>query len=63
MACSLDLRARIVDAVDRGVGTISEIAALFGVNESFIYKLLRQRRERSDIASLPRGGAYTFSLI
>ena len=56
MAYSLDLRTRIVYAVDRGVGTMSEIAALFGVNESFIYKLLRQRRERGDIAPLPHGG-------
>jgi transposase len=35
---------------------MSEIAALFGVNESFIYKLLRQRRERGDISPLPHGG-------
>src|SRR5215468_5617117 len=52
----IDLRTRIVDAVDRGLGTMSVIAALFGVNESFIYKLLRRRRERGDIAPLPRGG-------
>src|SRR5215831_4176919 len=56
MAYSLDLRTRIVDAVDRGVGTISKIATLFGVHESFIYKLLRQKRERGDIAPLPHGG-------
>ena len=57
MACSLDLRARNVDAVDRGVRTISEIAALFGVHESFIYKLLRQKRERGAIAPLPQAAA------
>lgn len=56
MAYSLDLRQRIVDAVERGVGTKSEIAALFNVHESFIYKLLRQKRERGDIAPLPHGG-------
>ncbi len=53
---SLDLRKRIVDAVERGVGTRSEIARLFGVHESFVYKLLRQKRERGDIAPLPHGG-------
>ena len=37
MAYPLDLRTRIVDAVDRGVGTMSEIAALFGVNELFFF--------------------------
>ncbi len=50
-AYSLDLRQRIVDAVERGVGTRSEIASLFGVHESFVYKLLRQKRERGDIAA------------
>src|SRR5215467_8613213 len=62
VAHSLDLRTRIVDAVDRGVGTMSEIAALFGVNESFIYKLLRQRRERGDIGPLPHGGGAQVTL-
>lgn len=53
---SLDLRQRIVDAVDHGIGTYSEIAELFGVHESFIYKLLRQRRKLGHIAPLPHGG-------
>lgn len=53
---SLDLRKRIVDAIERGVGTRCEVAELFGVHESFVYKLLRQKRERGDIAPLPHGG-------
>src|SRR6266852_5164888 len=53
---SLDLRKRIVDAVERGVGTKRALATLFGVHESFIYKLLCQKRERGDIAPLPHGG-------
>ena len=55
-AYSLDLRKRIVDAIERGDGTRSEIARLFGVHETFVYKLLRQKRERGDIAPLPHGG-------
>lgn len=55
-AYSLDLRKRIVDAVERSVGTISHIASLFGVHESFVYKLLRQKRQLGDIAPLPHGG-------
>ena len=55
-AYSLDLRARIVEAVERQVGSKRQIADLFGVHESFIYKLLRQQRERGDIAPLPHGG-------
>ena len=53
---SLDLRQRIVDAVDNGIDTYSEIADMFGVHESFIYKLLRQRRELGHVAPLPHGG-------
>lgn len=56
MPYSLDLRQRIVDAVERGVGTKREIASLFNVHESFIYKLLRQKRERGNIAPLPHSG-------
>jgi transposase len=55
-AYSLDLRERIVDALERGLGTRSEVATLFGVHESFVYKLLRQKRQRGDLAPLPHGG-------
>jgi transposase len=55
-AYSLDLRERIVDAVERGLGTRSEVAAMFGVHESFVYKLLRQKRKRGDLAPLPHSG-------
>ena len=55
-AYSLDLRKRIVEAVERQVGSKREIARLFGVHESFLYKLLRQQRERGDLAPLPPGG-------
>src|SRR5262245_59077888 len=55
-AYSLDLRKRIVDAVERGVETKREIARLFGVHETYVYKLLRQKRERGDLAPLPHGG-------
>lgn len=55
-AYSLDLRERIVGAVERQIGSKRKIAEWFGVHESFIYKLLRQKRERGDIAPLPHGG-------
>jgi transposase len=55
-AYSLDLRERIVEAVERQVGSKREIARWFGVHESFLYKLLRQQRERGDLAPLPHGG-------
>lgn len=55
-AYSLDLRERLVEAVERQVGSKREIARLFGVHESFLYKLLRQKRVRGDVAPLPHGG-------
>lgn len=55
-AYSLDLRQRIVEAVEREVGSKREMARLFGVHESFLYKLLRQQRERGAVAPLPHGG-------
>ena len=53
---TLDLRQRIIDAVERSIYGKRQIAEIFGIHESFIYKLLRQRRERGDIAPLPHGG-------
>jgi transposase len=55
-AYSIDLRERIVEAVEQDVSSKREIARLFGVHESFLYKLLRQKRERGDLAPLPHGG-------
>ena len=62
MAYSLDLRKRIVEAVERGLETKRAIAVLFGVHESFIYKLLRLQRERGDLAPLPHGGGASAKL-
>src|SRR4030095_4681665 len=62
MAYSIDLRQRIVDAIERGVGNKRAIADLFGVHESFVYKLLRQQRERGDLAPLPHGGGASAKL-
>jgi transposase len=61
-AYSLDLRERIVDAVERNDKSKREIAKLFGVHESFIYKLLRQKRQLDHIAPLPHGGGATAKL-
>jgi transposase len=55
-AYSLDLRTRVVEAVDRQVGTQQEVATLFGVSGTFIKKLLRQRRETGSLAPQPQGG-------
>lgn len=61
-AYSLDLRQRILDAVERKDKSKREIAKLFSVHESFIYKLLRQKRQLDHIAPLPHGGGATAKL-
>jgi transposase len=61
-AYSLDLRERIIRAVEGGEQTKRAVAALFEVHESFIYKLLRQHREVGHVAPLPHGGGHTAKL-
>lgn len=55
---SLDLRERVVAAVDAGEGTQPQIAARFAVSLGWVEKLLRQRRRAGHVAPLGhRGGA------
>ena len=58
----IELRQKIVDAVDRQLGTYKEIAEMFGIAERYIYKLLKQRRETGNLAPLPRCGWATAKL-
>jgi len=51
-----ELRARVVEAVDRQYGTVAEIAEIFDVTARYSYKLLKQRHERGDVSPLPHGG-------
>ena len=53
---SQDLRRRVVQALDRQVGTQSEVAELFGVSRTFVKKLLRLRRETGGLNPKPHGG-------
>ena len=57
-AYSVDLRTRVVDAIDKQLGTQQEVARLFGVGCTFIKKLLRQRRESGMLAPKPHGGGH-----
>jgi transposase len=52
----VELRQKILDAVDQQLGTYKEIAEMFGIAERYIYKLLNQRRKTGSVAPLPRGG-------
>lgn len=58
----LELRQRIVEAVDQQLRPMEEIAGIFQVHVSYVYKLLRQRRETKDLAPLPHGGGASAKL-
>jgi transposase len=51
----LELRQRIVEAVDQQRGTIAEIAEWFSVSERHVYQLLKLRRS-GKLAPRPHGG-------
>ena len=48
--------------MDQQGGTIDEIAGIFKVHSSYVYKLLRQRRDLSTLAPLPHGGGASAKL-
>jgi transposase len=52
----MDLRERVVQALDRKVGTQEEVAARFDVSVDWVKKLLRLRRTTGSIAPKPHGG-------
>lgn len=56
---SMDLRERVVAAVDAREGTQQQIAKRFSVSVPWIKKLLRRRRECGNFAPLPHGGGWT----
>jgi transposase len=58
-AYSTDLRERVLAACDARDGTRDQIAKRFSVSESWIRKLLRQRRDTGSIAPRPHGGGRT----
>jgi transposase len=61
-AYSLDLRQRVVRAYEQGEGSISEVAARFGVSTAFVKKLLYRWRSTGDLAPLAHGGGKPKSL-
>ena len=55
-AYSLDLRQKVLRACDQQLGSQRAIAALFGVSQSFVEKLLHRRRTTGAVAARPHGG-------
>ncbi len=52
-AYPIELRQRVLQAVDNGLGTREKIARMFKVSTFWIRKLLRQRNQTGDSAPLP----------
>jgi transposase len=59
---SRDLRERVAAAVDRGEGSQREIARIFCVSLTFVFRLLRRRREADTLDPKPHGGCPSPSL-
>jgi transposase len=55
---SLDLRRRVIAALDAGEGSQPEIAARFRVSVSFITRLLERRRRTGALDPAPHGGGH-----
>jgi len=53
---SIDLRERVLSAVDLGEESQVEIAERFSVSRAWIGKMLKQRRVTGSLAPLPHGG-------
>lgn len=56
-AYSLELRPKILRARDQRLRSQRAIAALLGISQSFVEKLLRRRRTTGDIAPRPHAGS------
>jgi transposase len=56
---SLDLRERIVAAIDRGEHSLRQIAHLFSVSLSFLVRLLQRRRATGSVQPKSHGGGPT----
>ena len=55
-AYSQDLRQRILDTVQRGEGSLRQIARRFLVSVSFVTRLLRTHRSTGSLEPKPHGG-------
>lgn len=62
-AYSSDLRNQIINVIERSVGIIGEITGLFGAQDLFIGRLLRQKRGCGNSATRTLARTKTISLF
>lgn len=53
---SLDLRQKVVQAYERGMGSQRQVAEFFGTSLSFVEKLFTQLRSTGNLAPKPHAG-------
>ena len=53
----IELRTRVVAAVEQGEMTIGEVAEVFSVGKTFVKKMLRLQRAGEDLAPQQGGGS------
>jgi transposase len=61
-AYSLDLRERVVAAYEQSRNSIAEVADQLNVGQTFVKKMLRQKRATGSVAPLAHGGGRQPSL-
>jgi transposase len=54
----IELRERVLQAVENREGSIAAVARLFQVGETFIYKLVRQKEATGGVAPKPHAGGF-----
>ncbi|GFE71915.1 IS630 transposase-related protein [Chroococcus sp. FPU101] len=55
-AYSLDLRSKIIETYKNGEGSVRQVAHRYKVARSFVQKLIKQDKEKGNVAPLPHGG-------
>jgi transposase len=56
MAISLDLRRRVLDAYERGEGSVGDVAARFSIGSASLSRWIKRKRTTGSPARAPRSG-------
>ena len=54
---SLDLREKIINAIEKGDSSVRKVAQRFGVSKNFVQRLVTQKREKGHILPGKQGGS------
>ena len=54
---SLDLREKVIDAIEKGDSSVRKVAQRFGVSKNFVQRLVTQKRTQGHILPQKQGGS------